>query len=127
MRMQISGSIPTGGICNAYHVEKTSSKYKTVLSLFIFSLQSLGFLLVHSYLSLRYILGEVHSSEVDEEERCYVNVRRGHLWVDSCRHFKKSTFDPKTVVSVKFADTSGNSEGSVDISWQSEGNTLSFF
>ena len=60
------------------------------------------------------ILREIRSNEVDEEARSYINVRRSQLWADSCRHLKKSKFNPKAEVSIKFADSSGSSEGAID-------------
>ena len=65
--------------------------------------------------SLTSILSEIRSNEVDENARSFINVRRSQLWVDSCRHIKKSKFNPKAVVSIKFADYHGSSEGAVDI------------
>lgn len=64
--------------------------------------------------SLQSLLAEIRSNEIQLETRSYINVRRSHLWTDSCRHFKKSKFSPKSVVSVKFADSTGSSEGAVD-------------
>ena len=61
------------------------------------------------------ILKEIRIEEVDLDARSYINVRRSQLWVDSCRHLSKSKFNPKAVVSVKFADYCGSSEGAVDM------------
>jgi hypothetical protein len=63
---------------------------------------------------LQSILREIRSNEVDEEARTYINVRRSQLWADSCRHLKKSKFNPKAEVSIKFADSSGSGEGAID-------------
>ena len=67
-------------------------------------------------MSLASILSEIRSNEVDENVRSLINVRRSQLWVDSCQHIKKSKFNPKAVVSIKFANYHGSSEGAVDIS-----------
>ena len=66
-------------------------------------------------MSLKYVLQEINSKEVDEESRSLINVRRSQVWVDSCRHLKKAKFNPKAAVSIKFADNSGASEGAVDV------------
>ena len=53
-------------------------------------------------------------STIDSEKRAYINVRRGHIWEDACRYLSRKKFDPKAVISVKFADDDGSSEGAID-------------
>lgn len=65
-------------------------------------------------MSLQSILLDIRSKEVDEESRSFINVRRSQVWVDSCRHLKKTKFNPRAAVSIKFADSHGGSEGAVD-------------
>ena len=48
-----------------------------------------------------------------EEGRNYVNVRRGHVLEDAVAKIQKKKFNPN-LISVKFADDEGNSEGAVD-------------
>ena len=43
-----------------------------------------------------------------------INIRRKHVWEDASRHLLRKKFDPKAVISVKFADDDGNSEGAID-------------
>ena len=57
----------------------------------------------------------IRSNEVDENAFSFINVRRSQLWVDSCRRITKAKFNPKAMVSIKFADYHGNSEGAVDM------------
>ena len=62
------------------------------------------------YYSFSTILQDLRNNVIDENARSCINVRRGHLWTDSGRHFKKSKFNPKASVSVKFADIGRNEE-----------------
>ena len=62
------------------------------------------------------ILSGIQCTEVDENARSFINVRRSQLWTDSCRHIAKSKFNPNAVVSIKFADYHGSSEGANDMS-----------
>ena len=64
--------------------------------------------------SLQDILNELRSNERIQSKRSYINVRRRHVWEDACRHLCRKKFDPRAIISVKFADDDGNSEGAVD-------------
>ena len=52
--------------------------------------------------------------KIDDNARSNINVRRDHLWADTCRSYKKSKFNPKASVSVKFADSIGRNEETLD-------------
>ena len=43
-----------------------------------------------------------------------INVRRTHIWEDSCRHLCRKKFQPNANVSIKVADDDGSSEGAID-------------
>ena len=62
------------------------------------------------YYSFSTILQDLRNNVIDENARSCINVRRGHLWIDSGRYFKKSKFNPKASVSIKFADIGRNEE-----------------
>ena len=47
--------------------------------------------------------------------RTILNIRRGHIWEDSCRSLTRKRFDPRARISVCFADDFGNNEGAVDV------------
>ncbi|XP_028400989.1 G2/M phase-specific E3 ubiquitin-protein ligase-like [Dendronephthya gigantea] len=49
-----------------------------------------------------------------QEGKNYINVRRAHVLEDSIAKIRKTKFNPKLPISVKFADDEGNSEGAVD-------------
>lgn len=52
-----------------------------------------------------------------------INVRRGKVLDDGVSKIRRSKFNPNLLISVKFADDAGNSEGAVDIG----GPTREFF
>lgn len=54
-------------------------------------------------------------SQLDINETMFINVRRGAIWTDACRQMTRKRFSPGSTISVKFADSEGNSEGAVDI------------
>ena len=58
---------------------------------------------------------DLRTAQVNSEMRIIVNVRRRHIWEDSCRCLQRESFSPKATISVCFADDFGNSEGAVDI------------
>lgn len=64
---------------------------------------------------LEEILQELRTVRVNTEGRTIANVRRGHIWEDSCRCLQRKRFSPSAIISVCFADDFGNSEGAVDI------------
>ena len=67
-------------------------------------------------LTLQAILMKLRNDNVDEHShrRSFINVRRKHVWEDASRHLLRKKFDPKAIISVKFADDDGNSEGAID-------------
>lgn len=65
--------------------------------------------------NLEEILRDLRTSRVNNEGRTIVNIRRGHIWEDSCRCLQRKRFCPNAIISVCFADDFGNSEGAVDI------------
>jgi hypothetical protein len=67
-------------------------------------------------LTLQAILAKLRYDNVDEysHRRSLINVRRRHVWEDASRHLLRKKFDPKAIISVKFADDDGNSEGAID-------------
>ena len=64
---------------------------------------------------LEEILRDLRTARVTAEGRTIVNVRRRHIWEDSCRCLQRKRFSPSASISVCFADDFGNSEGAVDI------------
>lgn len=62
---------------------------------------------------LQDILKELQS-HVDVDKRSYINIRRGHIWEDACRYLSRKKFESKAIISVKFADDDGSSEGAID-------------
>ena len=66
------------------------------------------------YYSFSTILQDFRNNVIDENARSCINVRRGHLWTGTCRYYKKSKFNPKASVSVKFADSIGRNEETLD-------------
>ena len=70
-------------------------------------------LLSNKHVSLPSILSEIRRNEVNENAHLFINVRRSQLWVDSCRHITKSKCNQKAVVSIKFANYHGSSEGAL--------------
>ena len=65
-------------------------------------------------MTLQAILIQLKNNGVLQGKRSLLNVRRKHVWEDACRHLSRKKFDPRAVVSVKFADDGGTSEGAVD-------------
>jgi hypothetical protein len=63
--------------------------------------------------NLQAILTELRNN-VLEHKRSFMNIRRRHVWEDTCRHLSRKKFDPRAIISVKFADDDGTSEGAVD-------------
>ena len=62
------------------------------------------------------ILSSLRSSRIGiMDGRTILNVRRGHIWEDSCRALSRKRFDPRAAISVCFADGFGNNEGAVDV------------
>ena len=57
----------------------------------------------------------VRRQVVDTATTSYINVRRHHIWEDSARILRRKRFDPRSIISVKFADDDGASEGAVDL------------
>ena len=51
---------------------------------------------------------------MDVDKHSYINVRHSHIWEDACRYLSRKKFDAKAVISVKFADDDGSSEGAID-------------
>ena len=72
------------------------------------------FLLSSNNKTLSEILLELQSS-LEENETTLINVRRGAIWTDTCRQMTRKRFSPRRNISVKFADSEGNSEGAVDV------------
>lgn len=66
-------------------------------------------------IQLRDVLQTLSQRVVDTATRSYINVRRHHIWEDSSRFLSRKRFDPKSTISVKFADDDGTSEGAVDL------------
>ena len=66
------------------------------------------------YYSFSTILQDLRNNVIDENARSCINVRRDHLWADTCRYFKKSKFNPKASVSVKFVGSIGRNEETLD-------------
>ena len=64
---------------------------------------------------LRDILQTLSQRVVDTATTSYINVRRHHIWEDSARILRRKRFDPRSIISVKFADDDGTSEGAVDL------------
>ena len=58
---------------------------------------------------------ELRTVRVNTERRTIANVRRGHIWEDSCRCLQRKRFSPSAIISVCFTDDFENSEGAVDI------------
>jgi len=54
-------------------------------------------------------------NQLDVNDTMFVNVRKGAIWDDACRQMTRKRFSPRSTISVKFADSEGNSEGAVDI------------
>ena len=65
-------------------------------------------------LSIQAILTQLKNENVLVDKRSLINIRRSHVWEDACRHLSRRKFDPKAIISVKFADDDGTSEGAVD-------------
>ena len=66
------------------------------------------------YYSFSTILQDLRNNVTDANARSKINVRRDDLWAGTCRYFKKSKFNPKASVSVKFADSIGRNEETLD-------------
>jgi len=64
---------------------------------------------------LQEIFQELRVARVIHEGRTIVNVRRGHIWEDSCQCLQRKRFNPGAIISVCFTDDFGNSKGVVDI------------
>jgi len=64
---------------------------------------------------LRDVLLTLSQRVVDTATTSYINVRRHHIWEDSARILRRKRFDPRSIISVKFADDDGTSEGAVDL------------
>ena len=64
---------------------------------------------------LEEILRDLRTARVNNDGRTIVNVRRRHIWEDSCRCLQRKRFSRSAIISVCFADDFGNSEGAVDI------------
>lgn len=61
------------------------------------------------------ILRDLRTARVNTEGRIIVNVRRRHIWEESCRCLQRKRFSPRAIISVCFTDDFGNSEGGVGI------------
>ena len=98
------------------------------LTLLVYVLERWYFYLFsNTYVSLKYILKEINSSEVDKESLSFINIWRSQVWVDSCRHLRKTKFNPRAAVSIKFADNRGASEGAVDAAVDAGGPRREYF
>ena len=64
--------------------------------------------------NLQTILTELKNDHVLQHNRSLINIRRRYVWEDACRHLVRKKFDPRAIISVKFADDDGTSEGAVD-------------
>ncbi|XP_078361567.1 G2/M phase-specific E3 ubiquitin-protein ligase-like [Oculina patagonica] len=53
--------------------------------------------------------------QIYTQETSFINVRRAAIWSDTCRQLMRKRFSPRNRISVKFADSEGNSEGAVDV------------
>lgn len=110
-----------------FDILTTNGYYVCLVIFFMLIIFVINVIIITAGLSIRHrdsspgrdleeILQELRTARVNNEGRTIVNVRRGHIWEDSCRCLQRKRFSPGAIISVCFADDFGNSEGAVDIS-----------
>lgn len=55
------------------------------------------------------------ASKINMNQRCRVNINRSAVWEGAVRGFKRLSYEPHLMVSVKFSDDMGESEEGVDL------------
>lgn len=109
-----------------FDILTTNGYYVCLVIFFMLIIFVINVIIITAGLSIRHrdsspgrdleeILQELRTARVNNEGRTIVNVRRGHIWEDSCRCLQRKRFSPGAIISVCFADDFGNSEGAVDI------------